>query len=105
MASIWARYSPMIRIRAPGCLSRSSPRRVIFSGFSAAMRNCARLSAKAYSIRARTHRHAFLDAGGARNPCLPFQVFPGNIEAFGPDESEDVCLASVLSNEGRRETQ
>src|SRR5205814_4503296 len=54
---------------------------------------------------ARTHRHAFLDAGGTRNPCLPFQVFPWNIEAFGPDESEDVCLASVLSHEGRRETE
>src|SRR5207247_6402358 len=47
----------------------------------------------------------FLDAGGARNPRLPFQVFPGNIEAFGPDESEDVCLASILSHEGRGETE
>src|SRR5437867_10231883 len=51
MASIWARYSPMIRIRARGWPSRSSPRRVIFAGFSAAMRNWDRLSARAYSIR------------------------------------------------------
>src|SRR5436309_8479067 len=52
-----------------------------------------------------THRHALLDTGGAGNPGLPFQVFPGNIETLRPDESEDVRLAFIFSREGRGETE
>src|SRR2546426_8317866 len=104
MASIWARYSPMIRIRAPGWPSRSSPRRIIFAGFSAAMRNCDRLPASAYSIR-RSGLIGTRSTQVAPAPGLPFQVFPGDIETLRPDESEDVRLAFIFSREGRGETE
>jgi hypothetical protein len=53
----------------------------------------------------RTHRHALFDARGAGNPGSPLQVFPGNIETLGSDESEDIRLASIFTNERRGEAE
>ena len=55
-----------------------------------------------FSLR---HLHADFVADGGRDPALTLQVVPRHVVLLRADEGEDVLLAAILADEGRRQPQ